>query len=343
MTEKGKNISYPISQTGGRGYDFEDSVAAFFLLAMIAGDELWGQEYGYISKVDWQTNADGWLFDDLFLTLTDRAGVEHRVAVSIKSNAQITTNGFPQETKQRIWAQFLEGTPPFDVDRDLLLFAVGEISSGILSDWTDIQREVFSSDDERILNRLATDGAWSKSKKDLFNSLTCPDERYNDSGLSICTIIRRLRVKSFDFLNATSDSDRDIRKRAMECCSAKSYSDGDSLLDKLLHLCRNKRGSGGGVTLNEIYNIPDLPDLVTHPNYHSDIALLQEISQDNVDLIQVTLSNGITIPRDKICDGIKESLTDKKSFRHRTIGNWQISHRKKYLCRKSISLQTLAF
>ena len=256
MPEEEKIVSYPISQTGGRGYNFEDSVATHFLLAMIAGAELWGSEYGHITKIDWQTHADGWLFDDLLLTLKDRTGILHRVAISIKSNAQITTNGFPQETTQRIWKQFLEGSPPFDVNRDLLLFTVGEIGSGILSDWTDIQREVSSADDERIYNRLAADGAWSRSKKDLFNSLACPDKKYQDAGLSICKIIRRLHVKSFDFLNATSNSASDIRKSALECCRAKSYSDGELLLDKLLHLCKDKRGAGGGVTLDEIYNIP---------------------------------------------------------------------------------------
>jgi len=312
MPEEDNKISYPISQTGGRGYNFEDSVATRFLLAMIEGAELWGTEYGYITKIDWQTHADGWLFDDLLLTLIDRTGALHQVAISIKSNVQITTNGFPQDTTLRIWKQFLEGSPPFDADRDLLLFAVGEISSGILSDWTDIQREVSSADDKRISNRLAADGAWSKNKKVLFNSLACPDEKYKDAGLSICTIIRRLRIKSFDFLNATSDSLSNIRERALECCSAKSYPDGDTLLDKLLHLCKDKRGAGGSVSLDEIYNIPDLPDLVTHPNYHSDIALLQEISRDNVDLIQVALSNGITIPRKEICDDIRKTLADKK-------------------------------
>ena len=39
MSEEEKAISYPISQTGGRGYDFEDSVATYFLLEMIAGLE----------------------------------------------------------------------------------------------------------------------------------------------------------------------------------------------------------------------------------------------------------------------------------------------------------------
>ena len=312
MPEEEKIVSYPISQTGGRGYNFEDSVATHFLLAMIAGAELWGAEYGHITKIDWQTHADGWLFDDLLLTLKDCTGILHRVAISIKSSAQINSHGFPQEITRRIWTQFFDASSPFDSNRDLLLFVVGEVGAGILSDWTDIQREVSSADDKRIFNRLAAYGAWSKSKKDLFNSLVCSDERYKDSGLSICTIIRRLRVKSFDFLNTTSDSERDIRKRAIECCSAKSYPEGDSLLDKLLHLCKDKRGAGGGVSLDEIYNIPDLPDLVTNPNYHSDIALLQEISRDNVDLIQVALSNGITIPRNEICDEIRKSLADKK-------------------------------
>lgn len=353
MPEEEKKISYPISQTGGRGYNFEDSVATRFLLAMIEGAELWGTEYGYITKIDWQTHADGWLFDDLLLTLKDRTGALHQVAISIKSNVQITTNGFPQDTTLRIWKQFLEGSPPFDADRDLLLFAVGEISSGILSDWTDIQREVSSDDDKRISNRLAADGAWSKTKKVLFNSLACPDEKYKDAGLSICTIIRRLRVKSFDFLNATSDSLSNIRERALECCSAKSYPDGDTLLDKLLHLCKDKRGAGGSVSLDEIYNIPDLPDLVTHPNYHSDIALLQEISRDNVDLIQVALSNGITIPRKEICDDIRKTLADKKivsvtgqagigkSAIVKTIYSASSYHCKLWLSNKNFDIQVL--
>ena len=42
MSEEEQNISYPISKIGGRGYDLEDSVATHFLLAMIAGTELWG-------------------------------------------------------------------------------------------------------------------------------------------------------------------------------------------------------------------------------------------------------------------------------------------------------------
>lgn len=312
MSEEEQNTSYPISQTGGRGYGFEDSVATHFLLAMIAGTELWGPEYGYITKIDWQTHADGWLFDDLLLTLKDRTGLLHRVAISIKSNAQISTKGFPQEITQRIWKQFLVGTTPFDIERDLLLFAVGEISNSILSDWTDIHQEVSSADDERIANRLAADGVWSKNKKDLFNSLACQEEQYQNAGLSICKIIRRLHIKSFDFLNAISDSGSDNQKHAIECCRTKTYSDGDLLLDKLLHLCKDKRGTGGGVILNDIYNIPDLPDLVTHPNYHSDIAMLQEISRGNVELIQVALSNGIIIPRNKICDYIRKSMTDKR-------------------------------
>ena len=312
MPEEEKIVSYPISQTGGRGYNFEDSVATHFLLAMIAGAELWGAEYGHITKIDWQTHADGWLFDDLLLTLKDRTGILHRVAISIKSSAQINSHGFPQEITRKIWTQFIDASSPFDSNRDLLLFVVGEIGEGILSAWTDIQREVSSADDERISNRLAADGAWSKDKKEIFNSLACSDEKYKNASLSICTIIRRLYVKSFDFLNKTSLADSEIRKRARELCTTKSYSDGDALLGKLISLCREKRDTGGGVDLHEIYNLPSLPDLIAHPNYHDDIKRLQEMSLDNISLVQGTLSNGITISRSEICNNIKSALTDKK-------------------------------
>ncbi|MCR5382287.1 MAG: hypothetical protein K6G44_14980, partial [Lentisphaeria bacterium] len=312
MEEKEKSISYPISQTGGRGYDFEDSVATYYLLAMIAGKELWGPEYGYITKIDWQTNADGWLFDDLLLTLEDHIGVSHRVAISIKSNSQLTSSGFPREITEIIWRQFLDGAPPFDASCDLLFFIIGEISNNILSDWNDIHREVVAADDERIAHRLSAEGAWSKSKKELFNSLGCPDEKYKDTDLSICKIIRRLNVKSFDFLNTNSTSNSDIHEQARNLCVTNSYDDGEELITKLLCLCKEKRGSGGGVTKNEIYNKPFLPCLIAHPIYYSDIKLLEKISKVNIDLIQDTLSNGITISRKEICKKIESNLDEKK-------------------------------
>ena len=312
MEEKEKNISYPISQTGGRGYDFEDFIATYYLLAMIAGKELWGPEYGYITKIDWQTNADGWLFDDLLLTLKDHIGVSHRVAISIKSNTQLTSNGFPNEITKIIWRQFLDDASPFDASHDLLFFIVGEISNNILSDWNDIHREVVAADDERIAHRLSAEGAWSKSKKELFNSLGCSDEKYKGIDLSICKIIRRLNVKSFDFFNQTSTSYSDIQEQSRNLCVTNSYDDGEKLITKLLCLCKEKRGAGGGVTINEIYNIPFLPCLVAHPIYYSDIKLLEFISQENIDLIQDTLSNGITISRKEICNKIESNLDEKK-------------------------------
>src|SRR5437879_3401392 len=97
-------------QTGGGGYSFEDKVAASYVAMMLACQPPIGERPGTIRRVAFQNRSDGWLLDDLLIDLAGPDG-NSRFALSVKSDQQITSNGFPGNFVSDVWAQwFHEGT-----------------------------------------------------------------------------------------------------------------------------------------------------------------------------------------------------------------------------------------
>ena len=79
--------------TGGAGFDYEDRVAALFLAAMASRAFPFGSDLGRITRLDWQTRCDGWLLDDLGVSFQSTETAV--LALSIKSDRQVTQGGFP--------------------------------------------------------------------------------------------------------------------------------------------------------------------------------------------------------------------------------------------------------
>ena len=57
----------PVFNAGGGGFQYEDEVAAFVLAAMLVGQPPFGADIGLVQRINWQTSASGWRFDDLLL------------------------------------------------------------------------------------------------------------------------------------------------------------------------------------------------------------------------------------------------------------------------------------
>ena len=82
--------------TAGPGYAFEDQVAAWLLLKMLRGEPLPGIETASGTRLQFQTRELGWELNDL-LALSGSASAEQRLAISCKSNVQVTTSGLPRD------------------------------------------------------------------------------------------------------------------------------------------------------------------------------------------------------------------------------------------------------
>src|ERR1700680_652019 len=94
----------PVKLTGGGGFGFADRVGAYFLLHMLSGGFPLGAPRGSISQIDFETRDQGWLLDDLLLTLSHGPSTSH-CGISIKSNEQVTQNGFLGGFFSALWGE----------------------------------------------------------------------------------------------------------------------------------------------------------------------------------------------------------------------------------------------
>src|ERR1043165_6036766 len=110
--------------TGGGGFEYEDRVAAFVLAAMLAGQPPFGGETGLVRRIDWQTSAGGWDFDDLLLTIV---GTENpKLAISCKAGKYVSSAGWDADARRRLWNQWTRSAgDPFRRGGDLLCGGAG--------------------------------------------------------------------------------------------------------------------------------------------------------------------------------------------------------------------------
>jgi len=57
--------SAPAKLTGGQGFNFEDCVAARFLVGLLGASHPLGAELGPVTHIDWQAADSGWRLDGL--------------------------------------------------------------------------------------------------------------------------------------------------------------------------------------------------------------------------------------------------------------------------------------
>lgn len=86
----------PPKSTGGGGFTFEEDVCAWLLACMLTAEPPFESGSGVPIRLDFQTRPDGWFLDDVLVTT--RVGTHlHRIALSIKSNGQLTAGSAPAD------------------------------------------------------------------------------------------------------------------------------------------------------------------------------------------------------------------------------------------------------
>jgi hypothetical protein len=133
VKQTGKLSSKPIKKksvrpsttrsTAGPGFDFEDQVAAWLLLKMLTGQPLPGVE-GIGTQLQMQVESLGWIIDDILLTAMVSSDGPRHLAISCKSNVQVTASGLPADfgtsaTRRPSWL-----TAAYDSKADLKVGAL---------------------------------------------------------------------------------------------------------------------------------------------------------------------------------------------------------------------------
>ena len=161
------NAIAPPKSTAGGGFVFEDKACAWFMAHML-GDELpLGAGLGPLERLDFQTRPEGWLLDDMLLTLNGGDG-KHRCAISIKSNAQFTQSSAPSDFVRLAWEQFLgEGSSSFDKDSDLMGLITAPLPTE-MRESLDFVVTTARDGDPQLLPQKQRDTLWHMWEQNLF-------------------------------------------------------------------------------------------------------------------------------------------------------------------------------
>ena len=91
--------------TGGAGFAFEDLVAADLLSLCLADRPLPGIK-APVFRVQMQVRALGWTIDDILCTASKGWDGERRLAISCKSNVQVSGRGLPPDFVSSAWERW---------------------------------------------------------------------------------------------------------------------------------------------------------------------------------------------------------------------------------------------
>jgi len=285
------NVASPKS-TGGGGFIFEDKVCAWFLSHMLADESPFDSGTGILTRIDFQTRPDGWLLDDILLTL-QTGDTQRRCSLSIKSNNQFIGNKAPSDFLRSVWEQYLDETALFNKISDFMGLVTVELISNVRGALDFVVMTAKEGDTQLLPQRYAQKGWANKIKKTLFESFSCPHDLAQKHGLSsenTGKLLSRLIFKQFDFESASSESEKQAIERCRRALQSGSIDEGVKLWNSLIQISTRKRPNAGYITrltlLDELRHAYNLADLPNHCLDWNRLLNLASISKDKItDLI----------------------------------------------------------
>lgn len=307
----------PVGLTGGEGFNYEDRVAARFLVDMLAGIVPFGVDFGCVTKIDWQVRDTGRLLDDLAIIMSGTNG-QHVAELSIKSHRQVTSNGFPSNFVEAAWEEWLHvETTAFDKVSDLVVLITGEIANDVQETWSTLLCQARATTPDRLISRLQdpvpnAGSQASETARELFKSLQCPaslqGHGQTDQSAAV-EMLRRIRLLHFDF---DSDPSRDLARAVADCQRLvidSSLAEGQRLWETLVGIAAENRGKGGSLDLPTLLsNLRSAFQLVDHPDFGSDRRALKQSTDDVLSDIRSEIGANTTIERDQEAMEIANAL-----------------------------------
>ena len=302
----------PTKLTGGGGFEFEDKVAAFFMCYLLSGRPPLEPGFGIIQKMAFQVRADGWLLDDLLLTLKNNDG-ERRCAFSIKSNAQFSKTSAPSDFVRAAWEQYLgEVTFPSNKDRDRLGLITAPLDTETKTKLEDLLRKSRVQEPDDLSKRIKEAGYISSEGRSLFASFACPQDlaqKHSIGESNIGELLRCIEHFEFDFEHTSSSKLSEAISILKGVLDSASLEDASNLWESLCTIGRETRARGGHIDLvaligklRERYRLKDFPDHA--PAWER----LKRKSKEELDLIRDKIADSVAIDRSSIISEISNKL-----------------------------------
>ncbi|MET4232615.1 ABC-type cobalamin/Fe3+-siderophores transport system ATPase subunit [Bradyrhizobium sp. LA6.10] len=306
---KKANSSATTRSTAGPGFVFEDQIAAFLLLKMLAGEpipSLGDDALG--STLRMQVSALGWEIDDI---LAVSASVGAQLALSCKSSQQVTGNGLPDEFVLDAWRQWKAQRPPnpFDQTNDKLMLVTRGRHQTFEPLWTDIKGWCAEPGNPLAIARAKQTAAHAKILESAKSAIQTIDGTITDE--EVLALLARLEVLPTDFDLTNSQNRADSINRCRRLLLSGDQTEAVELWNALVSEAEAARISHGTIELGQLW--PKLAkrfDLKPHINYDRSWRAIDAITADYKSGVQTTLPTGHTLGRTFDCDALDICLAE---------------------------------
>jgi hypothetical protein len=291
--------------TAGPGFEFEDLVAAdlltrFVLDMPIPGIEVSGRE------IMSQAGALGWAIDDLVCVGLDSNGAARHLALSCKSNVQVTASGWPQNFIEAAWMLW-RAQSPFNRSTDHIGLVTRGRNAAFDATWSDIKTWCNDPDPALAMGRINA----SQKHRKIFDTVWKPGYEIGSppNEADTLSLIARLHLYPVDFQLSVSSNLEQAKQRCRTALVSDTQTGANALWDAMVQTAKNARLGSGIIRLPQL--LGDMSSrfaLKAHPSISASWLSLNNLSSDQRATIEVTLSNGHVVDRQKETAGLSQVL-----------------------------------
>ncbi|MFZ0246604.1 hypothetical protein [Candidatus Binatus sp.] len=280
--------------TAGPGFTFEDQVAAWLLTQMLSGEALPGIGPGG-TQLQSQVSALAWHIDDLLVTAVQQPK-SRRIALSCKSNQQVSSAGLPADFVLRAWQQWEEAkSGPMDLLSDHLALVTRGRHAKFDEAWSDIRNWCSGGNAALAIARIRQ----TKKHSTVFDSIKTPKGRVKKAeDEETVELIRHLSVIPLDFQLDNSTSLKESIKRCRSLLVSGSQKEAEDLWGDLVADATTARVGHGTITLTEVWlKLRTKFSLKHHPDFEASWKALTALTNDYKTSIETMLPTGYSIER----------------------------------------------
>ena len=304
---QGKPSPATTRQTAGPGFTFEDFIAAWLMIRLLIAEALPGVgTAGH--TIQSQTGALRWQIDDLLVTAGYDADTYH-LALSCKSNMQVSRNGLPADFVERAWKQWREPGSPMRRETDVLALVNRGQPATFTPQWSDIVNWCAGADPKLAIARIRE----TKNHTRIFESIKSPGGTCVATDEETVELIRHLEVISLDFQLEPPSCREEAISKCRGLLQSGDRKEAEAVWINLVQMATDTRVGSGTLTVGEVWEkLRKRYDLRDQPNFESSWDALKALTQDYKAKIETALPSSFIIERreDKIrlSDSIRNQL-----------------------------------
>jgi hypothetical protein len=256
-----------------------------------------------------QVEALGWQIDDILLTAKAAPDDPRQLAISCKSNVQVTASALPPDFVARCWQQWAQPDPnPMRRGRDSLALVTRGSNNAFMATWSELKNAAPDNDLALALGRMRA----TAKHRAMFDGVKSPAK---DAGVTVSdadavAMVNAITVLPLDFHIADSENEKQGIAQSRTLLANGSVAEGTRLWTELVTQAKNARLGSGTLDISDLWRrLRGSFALRDHPDFEASWQKLRALTLDYKATIETALPTGVTLDRKNEIDELVAAVS----------------------------------